>query len=122
MIGQRVTIIKMDNMMGGLTTYRAVIESVRNTSYAQYDDAVELVIRPEHKRNMYKLYIYDDVLVYDGWLDTVPNSLFYDVVSRNNGIVVSKGKYMSFDHEQYNAVFEYYKNMGALPIVDTRKN
>jgi len=119
--GQRITIIQMDCMIGGVHMTRATFDSFKCERYAQYEDAVELIIRPENKRRLYRMNIYGDVLVYDGWLENVSEDLFYETISRDNGVVVRKGKYSSFDSRQYNVVFDYYKKLGKLPLIDKRK-
>lgn len=118
--GQRITIVKMGDF-GGLYTQRAVFESVEYGKYAQYDNAVKLIIRPERKRNLYALWLYKDVMVYDGWLPDVPEAVMFDVVQQDNGVVTKKSKYLSCDRRYYDLAYEYYSGLGAVPLVNTDK-
>lgn len=118
--GQRITIVKI-GALGGVSLTRCVFDSYKKTTYAQYNDAVKIIIKPEHKRKMHYMYIYDDVLIYNGWLPDVPEDYFWDITDNGNGVIIKHGRYSSFDKEQYKIVFDYYKKLlEAAPLIDTR--
>lgn len=71
---QKITIVRM-NEFGGMSTTRGYFKSYTNTTYAQYDNAVKLVFRPERKRNDYYIHLYRDVLIFDGWVEIPENLL-----------------------------------------------
>ena len=123
-LGQRITIVKMSDF-GGIYTHRAVFESAENSKYAQYDHAVKLVIRPERKRGLYAMWLYDNIsgetMIYDGWLPDIPEDVLFDVTSNHNGVVVKKSKYFSCDRRYYDLAYEYYAGLGAIPLVNTDK-
>lgn len=116
--GQRVTLVKIGEF-GGIHPQHITINRVTNQKYAQYDDAVRIDHRPEHKRTDYYTFIHGDCLVYDGWLPEIREDVLWDVVSESNNCIMKKGKFMSFDHGQYDAVMDYYKKLGFEPIVNT---
>lgn len=72
--GQRITIIRMGEF-GGINETKAVFKSYENSKYAQYTDTVKLAFRPKDKSKEYYIYLYNNVIIYNGWLD-VPENLF----------------------------------------------
>lgn len=84
------------------------------------DNAVKLTFRPERKRNDYYIWLYREVLIYDGWLEA-PDDLFWKTVKEENGMIVRKSRFLSCDKTQYDVVLEYFKNNGIDPVVNTYK-
>lgn len=117
---QKITIVRM-NEFGGMSTTRGYFKSYTNTTYAQYDNAVKLVFRPERKRNDYYIHLYRDVLIFDGWVEIPENLLWEDVKSNTPGCSIRRTKFLSCDKSQYNVILEYFKNNGIEPLINTYK-
>lgn len=117
---QKITIVRM-NEFGGMSTTRGYFKSYTNTTYAQYDNAVKLVFRPERKRNNYYIHLYRDVLIFDGWVEIPENLLWEDVKSNTPGCSIRRTKFLSCDKSQYNVILEYFKNNGIEPLINTYK-
>lgn len=117
---QKITIVRM-NEFGGMSTTRGYFKSYMNTTYAQYDNAVKLVFRPERKRNDYYIHLYRDVLIFDGWVEIPENLLWEDVKSNTPGCSIHRTKFLSCDKSQYNVILEYFKNNGIEPLINTYK-
>lgn len=115
---QKITIIHIGDF-GGLNVTHGKFKSATVGKYAQYDNAVKLVFRPENKRNDYYKWLHGDVLIYDGWLD-VPENLLWEV-SVSNGLVCKKSKYLSCDRAMYDEVMNYFKQQNIRPIINTYK-
>lgn len=120
MENQKITIVRM-NEFGGMSTTRGYYKSYTNTAYAQYDNAVKLVFRPEKKRNDYYIHLYRDVLIFDGWVEIPENLLWEDVKSNTPGCSIRRTKFLSCDKSQYNVILEYFKNNGIEPLINTYK-
>ena len=75
--GQKLTLIYISDF-GGMVTSKVTFDSVEYGKYAQYDNAVKLVFKPERKRGLYFKWFYRDILVFDGWHD-VPESVLWDI-------------------------------------------
>lgn len=120
MENQKITIVRM-NEFGGMSTTRGYYKSYTNTTYAQYDNAVKLVFRPEKKRNDYYIHLYRDVLIFDGWVEIPENLLWEDVKSNTPGCSIRRTKFLSCDKSQYNVILEYFKNNGIEPLINTYK-
>lgn len=120
MENQKITIVRM-NEFGGMSTTRGYFKSYTNTAYAQYDNAVKLVFRPERKRNDYYIHLYRDVLIFDGWVEIPENLLWEDVKSNTPGCSIRRTKFLSCDKSQYNVILEYFKNNGIEPLINTYK-
>lgn len=117
---QKITIVRM-NEFGGMSTTRGYFKSYTNTTYAQYDNAVKLVFRPERKRNDYYIHLYRDILIFDGWVEIPENLLWEDVKSNTPGCSIRRTKFLSCDKSQYNVILEYFKNNGIEPLINTYK-
>ena len=117
--GQRITMVKISDF-GGLTFTRATFDSFECGRYAQYDKAVKLVVRPERKKNLHYAWLYNEVLIYDGWIEDMPEDMLYDIETRP-GVTVKRTKYASFDHAQYDIAMEYMRSKGARMLVNTYK-
>ena len=117
--GQRITMIQIGDF-GGLTITKCVLKSFELGSYAQYNNAVKLIYRPERKRTDYYKWLYRDVLIYDGWFD-LPEDLFWEKLSSVNGVTCRKSLFSACDREQYDVVINYLSNIGLKPIINTYK-
>lgn len=117
--GQKITIVRIDPWMAMLSVNKVVYHSHNNSTYAQYEDAVRLIFTPECKRKAYEKTFYNDVIVYNDWLD-IPDNLLWDITESNN-MVCKKSKYFSCDSAQYDEVLNYFKEKGILPIINTYK-
>lgn len=118
--GQKITLYYFSDF-GGIIESRGTFDSFIADSYAQYDDAVKLIYRPEKKRNLYYKWFYKEVLVYDGW-QTLPESVLWDVsYNENLGVTTKKSKYLSCDRKQLDDILEYFRAQGKKPVVNTYK-
>lgn len=118
--GERVTLIFIDDWIGGVHLNRVTVDRVEYKPYAQYSDNVRLIFRPERKRNLYEQNIHGDILVYKGWLPDLPDEVLYEITETPT-VTVKKSKYMVFDHQQIDDVMNYLReNFGQLPLIDTR--
>lgn len=116
--GQKITIIKM-GAWGGVQNTKAVFKSCENSKYAQYTDTVKMTFRPNNKREDYCTYLYNDVIIYNGWLD-VPQKLFWEDV-KTDSIFIQRTKYASCDRKQYDVILSYFAEHGIKPIINTYK-
>ena len=104
-----------------MSTTRGYFKSYTNTTYAQYDNAVKFVFRPERKRNDYYIHLYRDILIFDGWVEIPENLLWEDVKSNTHGCSIRRTKFLSCDKSQYDVILEYFKNNGIEPLINTYK-
>ena len=93
---QKITIVRI-NEFGGMSITRGYFKSYTNTTYAQYDNAVKFVFRPERKRNDYYIHLYRDILIFDGWVEIPENLLWEDVKSNTHGCSIRRTKFLSCD-------------------------
>lgn len=117
---QKFTMIRI-NDFGGVSTTRGKFRSVINTNYAQYKDAVKLVLLPEKKRQEHYIYLHGGVLIYDGYVD-FPEDLLFTIGEKTIGehkVVTKMSKYGSCDHRQITDVLEYFGKQNIKPIVNT---
>lgn len=116
--GQKITIIRM-GAWGGVQNTKAVFKSCENSKYAQYTDTVKMTFRPNNKREDYCTYLYNDVIIYNGWLD-VPQKLFWEDV-KTDSVFIQRTKYASCDSKQYDVILNYFAEQGLKPIINTYK-
>ena len=116
--GQKITIIRMGNW-GGVQNTKAIFKSCEDSKYAQHTDTVKMTFRPNNKRKDYCTYLYNDVIIYNGWLD-VPQELFWEDV-KTDSVFIRRTKYASCDRKQYDAILEYFAEQGLKPIINTYK-
>lgn len=117
--GQKITMIFMSDF-GGMVTQKVTFKSFSPTTYAQYDNAVRLIVRPEKKRNDYSMTLYKSVIIYNGWID-YPEDLLWENLSSSNGISCKRSRFMSCDREQYDVIMSYFNEKGFKPIINTYK-
>jgi len=117
--GEKLTLFYISDF-GSIVTSRITLDSVENTSFAQYNNAVKLTFTPERKRKLHYNFFYSTLLVYKGW-HALPENVLHEVEERN-GMRVSKSKYFSTDKKQYDEILDYFKNEKELtPVVNTYK-
>lgn len=117
---QKITIVRM-NDFGMVNVIKGYFKSYKNTTYAQYDDAIKLVFRPERKRYDYNIYLYREVLIFDGWVD-IPENLFWEEIESNTpGVVCKRTRFRSCDNQQYDVVLRFFAEKEIKPIVNTYK-
>ena len=117
--GQKITVIRI-NDFGGISVMNTTVDSVEYGKYAQYDRAVKLIHKPQNKRGLYYNHFYNEVIIYDGWVD-VPDSLFWETTKSEGGLICRKTIYLSCDRAQYDVVLDYFKQRGVKPIINTYK-
>jgi hypothetical protein len=116
--GEKLTLFYIGGM-GSIMTDRITFDSVTNTTYAQYDNAVKLTFTPERKRNLHYNYFHSELLVFKGW-HNLPETVL-NTVEESNGFIVTRSKYGSCDHKQYDAILYYFNLNGIKPIINTYK-
>lgn len=117
--GDKITMYYIGGM-GGMIKNQVTFDSVQNTEYAQYKDAIKLTFTPRNKRTQYYNYFYSTMLVYKGWLD-LPETVLNDVTKDSNGFICKKSKYTSCDRKQYDEIMQYFEQQGLKPIINTYK-
>lgn len=116
--GQKITIIRM-GAWGGVQNTKAIFKSCEDSKYAQHTDTVKMTFRPNNKRKDYCTYLYNDVIIYNGWLD-VPQELFWEDV-KTDSVFIQRTKYASCDRKQYDVILNYFAEQGLKPIINTYK-
>ena len=117
--GDKITIFKIDPWGLGIAPIHGTYKSHEKTKYAQYEDAVSLRYRPENKRKDRLWNLYNDIIIYDGWLD-IPEYLLWDIKEKN-GVITRHSKYLSCDSKMYDVILNYFGKQGISPIVNTYK-
>ena len=117
--GDKITAVYI-NDLGMLQVYPMIYIKHELTNFAQYNDAVKVIINLPHKKGMYSKTFYKDVIIYKGNV-TIPNDLLNSVYITENGIEVTKGLFSSCDTKQYDVIINHFKSQGILPIINTYK-
>lgn len=117
--GQRLTLIYISDF-GGIVTHRVTFEEARYGRYAQYENAVKLIYKPQKGRNLCYNWFHRDMLVFDGWFE-LPESVLWEELPSVNGVALKKTRFLSCDNKQYDAVLDYFKSIGVKPIINTYK-
>lgn len=115
--GEKITIVNVDSWIGGLSAIKCTYKGFECGKYAQYDDSVKLIIRPENKRKDHYMWIHSHIIIYRGWLD-VPKDLLWETL---DGGRIQKSRFMSFDNQQYDVVLNHFKKQEILPVINTYK-
>ncbi|WP_226035653.1 LPD29 domain-containing protein [Aquibacillus saliphilus] len=116
--GDKLTMFYISDF-GSIVTSRITFDSVVNTTYAQYDNAVKLVFTPEKKRKLHYNYFHSTMLIYNGWYELPTNVL--NEVEERNGFIVTSSKYHSCDNKQYDEILRHFEQQEIKPIVNTYK-
>lgn len=115
---QKITMFKIGDL-GGLNPQHMIFKSYTPTRYAQYDDAVKIVFRPEKKRRDYYTHLYNEVIIFDGYVD-IPQDLFW-IIEKTPFGVTQRSKYHMHDHRMYDDLLNYFAEKGIKPIINTCK-
>lgn len=116
--GDKLTIIK-SSMLCGVSVSHITLDSFNNAEYAQYKDCTKMIFKVNGKRGLYQQYVYDDILIYKGWIN-FPENLMFNIEDKN-GFISKQSKYSSYDNRAYDDVVEYFKQQGIKPIINTYK-
>lgn len=117
--GQKLTIFQISSF-GMFTTTKVKFDHYEYATYAQYDNAVKMVMSLPRKRGLYKKYFYNEVIIVDGWQD-IPRELFFERIESVKGVICEKSRFTSCDKAHYEVVLDYFKNQGIEPLVNTFK-
>ncbi|MED3562283.1 LPD29 domain-containing protein [Bacillus xiapuensis] len=116
--GEKVTLFYISDW-GSIVTNRITFDSVTNSKYAQYDNAVKLTFTPQNKRKLHYQYFHSTLLVFKGW-HSLPDTVL-NHVEVSNGMVTTRSKYHSCDDKQYDEILNYFEQQGIKAIVNTYK-
>lgn len=118
--GEKITVVKMNDFGGiGVTHMTYCREEYRG--WAQYDNLLHIIGGVEHKRGEFSLRIYNDVMIYRGWLDIPRDIFFQPVESGTPGVTCSMSIFGSCDRRMYDLVKDYaQRKYNAIPVVDHR--
>ncbi|WP_252251151.1 LPD29 domain-containing protein [Clostridium sp. VAP52] len=116
--GDKLTIVK-SSMLCGVSVSHITLDSFNNAEYAQYKDCTKMIFKVNDKRGLYQQYVYDDILIYKGWIN-FPENLMFNIEDKN-GFISKQSKYSSYDNRAYDDVIEYFKQQGVKPIINTYK-
>ncbi|MBU8573743.1 LPD29 domain-containing protein [Bacillus pumilus] len=118
--GEKYTLCYISDL-GSFITQQISFDSFEPTKYAQYDNAVKLVFKPQNKRKLYYTHFYSDLLIFKGWHELPENVL--NNVKKSKGFLTISSKYHSCDKQQFDEVLNYFKKQDIEPVINTyRKN
>jgi len=93
--GQRYTLVYLGDF-GFPVDLRITFREAKLTTYAQYDDVVDVIFMLQRKRNPRRLHLYNrSFLIYNGWRELDKSVTFN--ITRSNGLVTMESKYGGFD-------------------------
>lgn len=103
--GNKYTIFYISDW-GMVTTLKIKLVNIKYTSYAQYNDAVQIIGQPFKKRTVYGFWFYSrkNIIIYDGWLDYEESTLY--TITEHNGYTTKSSKYSSCDNNALIAIAE----------------
>jgi hypothetical protein len=116
--GEQLTLFYISDW-GTIIKSRITFDSVTNTKYAQYDNAIKLTFTPAKQRKQHYKYFYSTLLVFKGWHD-IPDTVL-NHVTESNGIRTTRSKYHSCDHKQYDEILAHFEQQGLKAVVNTYK-
>nr|WP_222125651.1 hypothetical protein [Paenibacillus xylanexedens] len=119
--GRKLSIVKFSEF-GFPQLIHTVIESVNVDHYAQFDNALYITHKPKRKRTNWTDIIlpYQEVLVYDGWIDLDIDSVSRNIIISNRSVTVKQSKYSSFD-SQYMSDIKTKLNLNPLITINEKK-
>ncbi len=114
---EKITIYHMGGM-GGISENRVIFDSFTPCKYAQYDKAVKLICKPEHKHNFYYNYYHNgqNLMIFKGWYQ-IPESVLWETISDKNGVKMKHSIFGSCDRRQIDKISEYFEQFGIEPII-----
>ena len=120
--GERVTIIK-ESCMGGVSCSVATWDHWEPCTYAQYTDAVKLIVKPKRKRGLWSMTLHRGpaVLIVSGDVE-IPESILGETETTSTGATIKHSRFLSCDPAAMQAVREYIKSIGAHVYVDAKQN
>lgn len=120
--GERVTIIK-ESCMGGVSCSVATWDHWEPCTYAQYTDAVKLIVKPKRKRGLWSMTLHRGpaVLIVSGDVE-IPESILWETETTSTGATIKHSRFLSCDPAAMQAVREYIKSIGARVYVDAKQN
>lgn len=90
--GNKYTLV-YNNEFSFPVAYKITFESIDNTTYAQYKDAIKIIFKPYRKHNLYKKYFYDtDLLIYERWRELTQEDMSVKITDN-----MYQSKYACFD-------------------------
>ncbi len=112
------TLIYIDPWIMCATAHHITISKKAITQYAQYKDSLYLEYTEKGKRKITGQYFHNEssVLIYAGFLPPVPDEMTREHISGDMYRVKNAG--MGVDGFMVD-VFNYYKNAGYMPVVNT---
>ena len=119
----KITIVQIGEF-GGISVRCGLFCGYTIGKYVQYNNVVKLFFKPRNSRKETTLILNKEILIYNGWLEEIPEELLYKIENReNNGFLVTTKMTLfgSFDREQYDVALSHYKKQGHRPIVNTYK-
>lgn len=114
--GEKYTLCYISDL-GSFITQQITFDSFESTNYAQYENAVKLVFKPQYKRKLYYTHFYSDLLIFKGWHELPENVL--NNVKESKGFLTITSKYHSCDKQQFDEVMNYFKKQDIEPIINT---
>lgn len=114
----KYTLIYNDPWTLCATMHHVTINSVKNTTYAQYKDAILLNYTEHGKRKAQEQYFYNNksMLLFAGWLDPVPEEMTRRKISENMSLLMNCGT--ESDSFIINCA-KYYESNGHKAIINT---
>lgn len=117
--GEKITLFYISDF-GSIITSRITFDSATPSKYAQYDNAIKLVYKPDNKRKFYSQHFYSTLLVYKGWYN-LPKTVLNTIEERPT-MTITSSKYLSCDKRQYDEILTHMERQeGAKPIINTYK-
>lgn len=114
--GEKYTLCYISDL-GSLITQQITFDSFESTNYAQYENAVKFVFKPQNKRKLYYTHFYSDLLIFKGWHELPENVL--NNVKESKGFLTISSKYHSCDKQQFDEVLNYFKKQDIDPVINT---
>ncbi|MDM5298105.1 hypothetical protein QUF51_08030 [Bacillus pumilus] len=114
--GEKYTLCYISDL-GSFITQQISFDSFVPKRYAQYENAVKLVFKPQNKRKLYYTHFYSDLLIFKGWHELPENVL--NNVKESKGFLTISSKYHSCDKQQFDEVLNYFKKQYIEPIINT---
>lgn len=120
--GERVTIIK-ESSMGGISSTIATWDHWEPCTYAQYTDAVKLIIKPKRKRGLWSMTLHRGpaVLIVSGEVE-IPESVLWETETTSTGATIKTSRFSSCDPAAMQAVREYIKSAEVRVYVDAKQS
>lgn len=116
--GERYTLVFLGDF-GFPVDLRITFHEAHLTTYAQFDDAVDVIFLPQGKRKLRRMYLYDkSFLVYSGWR-TLDAKMAFNM-EKHDGCTTMISRYGSFDEHfiddvkaswpDYIAAYEHHRH------------